>query len=131
MKFEPMGGFPPITTDDDGKTDQKTIDARGLAASSIVSISNIMKKKQQTNSLILFGPEDEDGFGTSNVVLDDMLFAKPHEYNKILFENSNSDSGSEAETKPKSKPKPKSKSKSKSKAKPKTKSKTKSKTNKK
>ncbi len=85
MNFEPMGGFPPIIREEDIDTSKKTLEARGLATTSIVSISNIMEQKKKKDSFITFGSDDDNGFGTADIVLNDILFEKPYEYNKISY----------------------------------------------
>jgi len=102
--FEPMGGFPPMIPFDE-KLDKKIIDTRGISTTNIVSISDVMKKKQKTDSFMKFGSEesefkkvssyltsDVDGFENPDIVLADVLFENPIEYNKISYKSTKSSS---------------------------------------
>ena len=84
MSFEPMGGFPPIVRIND-KPDEKTLESRGFPrfiTTDIVSIKKILEKKKDDPFIASGIMEDE---GAVDFAINNLLFNKPHEYDKILY----------------------------------------------
>lgn len=85
MSFEPAGGFPPIVRVTSTKPDEKTLESRGFATTSIVKIGQILNTKKTQPFISAFGPNTTEEEGVADLVITNMLHENPHEYRNVSY----------------------------------------------